>query len=348
MARKLKKSYQFAIKSSLLITLTSTVSLGFLGCFIQKIALWMLLPYSLLLYIICFVILQYRVEKFIYKRIQKIYKQVSFLQDTDMDSRPITTDIKALSEEIHKFANDKKLEIQTLKIRENYRREYIGNISHELNTPLFTVQSYILTLLDGAMANKSLRKKYLTRAAQGVERLIFVVKDLEMISKLEAGELRLQYQEFDIVKVIQSVFEMFEMRANKRRISLIFDKFYKTPIYVYADKERIQQAIANLVINSIKYGRDNGTTEVSLEEVNNKVIVRITDNGEGVAKENIPRLFERFYRVDKSGNRNEGGSGLGLSIVKHIVEAHRQKIYVESFPGVGSEFSFSLEKFKPH
>lgn len=344
MVRKLKKSYKFALKSALFITLVSTVLVTFFVYFIGEATVWMLLPFAVALFGISFFILQYRVEKFIYRRIKKIYNEVSLLQSTEFDNQSITTDMTALSDEISKFAKDKKLEIETLKIRENYRKEYIGNISHELNTPLFTVQGYILTLLDGAMENRAIRKKYLTRAAKGVERLVYVVKDLEMISKLEAGEFNIDFEEFNIVDMAQGVFEMFEMRAAKRHISLVFDMVYQ-PIYVYADRERIQQVLINLVMNSIKYGKENGTTEVSIENLSqSKIIVRVTDNGEGVAKENLTRLFERFYRVDKSGNRREGGSGLGLSIVKHIIEAHKQKIYVESVIGVGSEFSFTLEK----
>lgn len=280
-----------------------------------------------------------------YRRIKKIYQDVSLLENSSIDNQLITTDIKTLSKEINKFAHTKKLEIENLKDRENYRKEYIGNISHELNTPLFTVQSYILTLLDGAVESKSLRKKYLSRAAKGVERLIYIVKDLEMISKLETGELNLEFDKFDIVELIQNVFDMFEIQASEREISLLFDKEYTTPIYVNADRERIQQVLTNLIVNSIKYGKNNGTTEVSIEEITkHKLIIRVTDNGEGVVKEKIPRLFERFYRVDKSGSRKGGGSGLGLSIVKHIIEAHQQKIYVDSVFGVGSEFSFTLDK----
>lgn len=278
-----------------------------------------------------------------YKRIKRIYQDVSLLESSSTGSKPIITDVASLSKDINKFARRKKLEIQALKDQEKYRKEYIGNISHELNTPLFTVQSYILTLLDGAIEDKSVRKKYLSRAAKGVERLIYVVKDLEMISKLETGKLNLDFEEFDIVELIQNVFEMFEMQAAKQEISLIFDKKY-LPIYVYADRERIQQVIANLIVNSIKYGKYNGTTEISIDKLpKGKIIVRVMDNGEGVIEENLSRLFERFYRVDKSGSRKEGGSGLGLSIVKHIIEAHKQKVYVESVYGVGSEFSFTLD-----
>ena len=173
------------------------------------------------------------------------------------------------------------------------------------------------------------------------------IKDLDMITRLEVGDLSLNYETFDIVELVQNVFDLFEMKASKKKITLTFDTDYPNPILVRADKERIQQILANLVVNSIKYGLERGTTEISIENlIKNKVIVRVTDNGEGIEQEHLPRLFERFYRVDKSGSRKEGGSGLGLSIVKHIIEAHNEKIYVESEPGVGSEFSFTLEKAK--
>ena len=248
---------------------------------------------------------------------------------------------------MERFAEDKKLEIESLKVRENYRREFLGNISHELKTPLFTVQGYILTLLEGAMKDKAVRKKYLQRANKGVERLIHIIRDLDMITKLEAGDLNLHEEEFNIIELVQNVFDLLEMKAAKKRITLTFDIEYDDSIFVYADRERIQQVLTNLIVNSIKYGVKDGTTEVSIDEfVNNKVLVRITDNGEGIEKENLTRLFERFFRVDKSGSRKEGGSGLGLAIVKHIVEAHTEKIYVESQIGIGSEFSFTLEKYK--
>ncbi|WP_370631318.1 sensor histidine kinase [Robertkochia aurantiaca] len=307
----------------------------------------MVLGFALILFIVCFFVIQIRVERFIYKRVKQIYDDVTLLESSSFQDQPITTDMKTLTQEIEKFAENKKMEIESLKIRENYRKEFLGNVSHELKTPLFTVQGYILTLLDGAMKDKSVRKKYLARANKGVERLIYIVRDLDMISKLESGDLHLEREEFDIVELVQGVFDMLEMKANKKNITLTFDIEYPEPVLVYADKERIQQVVTNLVVNSIKYGKESGTTEVSIEDlIRNKVIVRVTDNGEGIESQNIPRLFERFYRVDKSGSRREGGSGLGLSIVKHIIEAHKEKIYVESVYGVGSEFSFTLEKAK--
>ncbi|UOB16341.1 sensor histidine kinase [Abyssalbus ytuae] len=347
MAAKLKKSYKFALRSSTFITLLSLVVLSLLLYFFSAFSIKLVLIFCLLLFFLSFIILQYRVEKFIYKRIKKIYDDVSLLESSSFQDQPITTDMSTLTEEIEKFAKDKKLEIETLKVRENYRKEFLGNVSHELKTPLFTVQGYILTLLEGgALKDRAVRKKYLQRASKGVERLIYIVKDLDMIAKLESGDLNLEYEDFDIVELAQSVFEMLEMKAAKKNISIVFDTKYE-PIMVNADKERIQQVLTNLVVNSIKYGKGDGTTEVSIENlVKNKIIVRVTDNGEGIEKKNIPRLFERFYRVDKSGSRKEGGSGLGLSIVKHIIEAHKEKIYVESVFGVGSEFSFTLEKAK--
>ncbi|MBT8260863.1 MAG: sensor histidine kinase, partial [Bacteroidia bacterium] len=198
-----------------------------------------------------------------------------------------------------------------------------------------------------AANDKKLREKYLKRADKGIERLTYIIKDLDMITKLEAGDLSLNIEVFDIVKLIKSVFDLLEMKAAAKNITLTFDINYSTPVFVKGDKERIQQVVSNLVVNSIKYGENNGTTEVSIENlIKNKVIIRVTDNGEGIEQEHIPRLFERFYRVDKSGSRKEGGSGLGLAIVKHIIEAHDEKLYIESQYGVGSEFSFTLEKSK--
>lgn len=296
-------------------------------------------------YSVSFLIIQFRVEKFIYKRINKIYKDLTLLESVSFRKNSITTDMATLTKQIDQYAKNKKLEIETLKVREEYRKEFMGNVSHELKTPLFTVQGYLETLLDGAIHDEKVSSKYLERANKGVERLIYIVKDLDMITKLEVGDLRLDIATFDIVQLVQSVFELLEMKAAKKKITLTFDMHYKEPIMVKGDEERIQQVLTNLVVNSIKYGREKGTTEVSIEKlIKNKVIVRVTDNGEGIEKKNIPRLFERFYRVDKSGSRKEGGSGLGLAIVKHIVEAHDEKIYVESEINIGSEFSFTLEK----
>ncbi|MCY2686203.1 sensor histidine kinase [Salinimicrobium sp. TH3] len=346
MAKGFKRSYTFAVKTSIYVTLFLTgISAVFLVLH-DAYSEWALLIYAITCFIFAFLIIQYRVEFFIYKKIKKIYENVSMLSATPLNPEQVTTDMTSLSQEVQKFAEGKKLEIEALKVRDSYRKDFMGNISHELKTPLFTVQGYIETLLDGAMKDKTVRKQYLARAAKGVERLVYIVQDLDMITKLETGELRLNLEVFDIVEVIQNVFDLLEMKAAKKNITLLFETPY-APVWVKADKERIQQVVTNLLVNSIKYGKHDGTTEVAIEEHSKKkIIVRVSDNGEGIQKEHIPRLFERFYRVDKSGSRKEGGSGLGLAIVKHLLEAHKERISVESTYGMGSEFSFTLKKAK--
>lgn len=344
-----KKTYKFAVISALYISLFATLLVMLLVTLFFKITSHTLLSFGIIfifcIYIFSFLVIQYRVERFIYRRVKKIYDDVSLLESSTFINQPITTDMETLTKEVKRFATDKKLEIEMLQIREEYRREFLGNVSHELKTPLFTVQGYISTLLDGALEDKTIRKKYLKRAEKGVERLIYIVEDLDLITKLEVGDLNLEFSEFDIVDLIQNVFDLLEMKADKKKIKLAFDNYHIQPIYVKADKDKIQQVIENLIVNSIKYGKKEGLTEVQVINLTKKkVLVRISDNGEGIEKQNIPRLFERFYRVNKSGSRSEGGSGLGLAIVKHIIEAHDEKIYVESEYGIGSEFSFTLTK----
>ena len=247
-----------------------------------------------------------------------------------------------------KNEEERRSEINILKDQENYRREFLGNISHELKTPLFTIQGYILTLVEGgAIRDKKVRDKYLKRAAKGVDRIISIVKDLDLITQFESGIKTIDRSEFNICDLIDNVFDLLEFESEKNNISLKLDNNNNSLIYVYADQERIIQVLTNLIVNSIKYGSDNGYTKVIVEDFNKeKVIVRIIDNGEGIEEEHIPRLFERFYRIDKNRSRKKGGSGLGLSIVKHIIEAHQEEIFVESKIGEGTEFSFTLEKPK--
>lgn len=344
-----KKNYRFAVKSAIYISLFATGFVMVLVAMLFAYKLQRLLLFGFIfgfvLSVFSFVVLQYRVERFIYRRVKKIYDDVSLLESSTFINQPITTDMETLTREVKKFATDKKLEIEMLQVREKYRREFLGNVSHELKTPLFTVQGYLSTLLDGAMDDKAVRKKYLKRAEKGVERLIYIVEDLDMITKLEVGDLNLEFSEFDIVDLVQNVFDLLEMKADKKKITLAFENYYIQPVFVKGDKDKIQQVVENLIVNSIKYGKEGGSTEVAIVNLTKKrVLVRITDNGEGIEKQNIPRLFERFYRVDKSGSRTEGGSGLGLAIVKHIIEVHEEKIYVESEFGMGSEFSFTLVK----
>jgi two-component system, OmpR family, phosphate regulon sensor histidine kinase PhoR len=347
----LKKTYKFAIISALYVTAFATLLVSFLLDYFLNLETNSILKFAFIFAISIFVfslfILQYRTEKFIFRRVKKLYDEISFLDNKSFLKQPNNTDLSEITSQVQQFASDKKLEIQTLNERESFRREFLGNVSHELKTPLFTVQGYISTLLGGAMKDKLVRKKYLERAEKGVERLIYIVEDLDTIAKLEISEGRLEMLPFDIVMLIQNVMDLLEMKANKKDIILTFDEKYVKPIIVLGNRDKIQQVVTNLLENSIKYGKIGGSTEIGIEDViNNRILINIKDNGEGIEKQNINRLFERFYRVDKSGARSEGGSGLGLAIVKHIIEAHNEKIFVESEFGKGSLFSFTLEKIK--
>jgi len=340
-----KNSHKFSMVTALFITGIHTFLLSIFLYMFYEIDLSFLFYWFISSYIFTFFILHLRLETFVFNSIKSIYRDLTLLESASFNQSPITTDMASLSKEIDSYAKNKKLELEALKIREEYRKEFIGNVSHELKTPLFTVQGYISTLIEGAADDPKIRDKYLKRADKGVDRLIYIVKDLDMITKLEVGDANLTVETFNILETITNVFDLLEIKAEKKNISLLLDKDYPAPVMVHADRDRIQQVLSNLVVNSIKYGHQNGTTEISVEDLNSeKMIVRVTDNGEGVEAKHLTRLFERFYRVDKSGSREEGGSGLGLSIVKHIIEAHDEKIYVESKFGIGSEFSFTLQK----
>ena len=344
---RIRKTYSFAFWTSLYITIISSFSLFLASYYLLESTpkLNLMLLFISIVFTLTFIISQYRLEKFIFQRIKKIYDSVTILDSSDLNKTSITSDIDTLSREVQKFAEIKQEQIKDLNLREGYRREFLGNISHELKTPLFTVQGYLLTLTDGAINDKKVREKYLERANKGVDRLISIVKDLDLISKLESADLNLNKQPFNILETISGVFDLLEMKAKKRNISLFFDKHYEYPILVIGDIERIEQVLTNLIVNSIKYGKMNGTTIVSVENLkSHKIIVKVMDNGEGIKAEHLPRLFERFYRVDQSRSREQGGSGLGLSIVKHIIEAHNEQIFVKSKLYKGSEFSFTLEK----
>tara|TARA_B100000242_G_scaffold291832_1_gene265887 strand:+ start:3078 stop:4118 length:1041 start_codon:yes stop_codon:yes gene_type:complete len=301
----------------------------------------------LIIFIIFFVVsfssLIFFTNFFIYKRVQEISEQI-FPNDSNI-SRTVSTNMDEMLEEIKKLDNERKSELVQMREQENFRREFIGNLAHELKTPIFTSQSYILTLLDGAYKDKNVNKKYLKIAGKAIDRLNFIIKDLDLITKLETGDSNLKKSNFNIVQLIENVIEMLEISASKKNIKLVVDHSPKQSVKVNADKEKIEHVLTNLIENSIKYGKESGTTEIIVQEVlENKLLIRVTDNGIGVENNNLERLFERFYRVDQTGNRSTGGSGLGLAIVKHIIDAHDEKIFVESELGVGSEFSFTVDQ----
>lgn len=297
-----------------------------------------------LIFTICFISFYFSFKFFLSKTIKKLIDEF-YSSEYNLSDQTNLDNLDSLSNSLKEYAKNKNLQIELLKDQDNYRKDFIGNISHELKTPLFTIQSYILTLIDGGMDDPNILKKYLKRSSKAIDRLTYLVKDLDLISQFESGVKNIEKEKFDILSIINNVYELLEMESKKNKISLELDRNYLKPIFVMADKERIQQVITNLVMNSIKYGVENGTTEMSIQDLNEeKFIISVTDNGLGISKKHLPRLFERFYRVDKSGNRKKGGSGLGLSIVKHVIEAHNEKIFVESNKNVGSEFSFTLEK----
>ena len=345
MSRKNKLRIQIAL-FSLIISSVFTVFISFLiKEFNLLIPLFYFLSFTLLVTFIIYLSLSFFVKYFLNRRIKEISNQL-FSQDLNLN-KTITTDMDDLIDQIKQFDDKRKIELSEMREQETFRREFIGNLAHELKTPLFTSQSYILTLLDGALDDKSVNKKYLKIAGKSIERLNLIVKDLDFITKLETGDSNLRKSNFDVVDLINNSIEMLEISAKKKNIKLMIEHENNPPINVHADKEKIEQVIINLIENSIKYGRENGTTEIVVQDlVENKIIVRVTDNGIGVKENHIDRLFERFYRVDQSGSRSSGGSGLGLAIVKHIVDAHDEKIYVESDFGIGSEFSFTIDKSK--
>ena len=247
-----------------------------------------------------------------------------------------------VSEVMH-LARDQQDQIEELKKMEVYRREFLGNVSHELKTPLFNIQGYILTLLEGGMSDPSVLKEYLKRSEKNIDRMISIIEDLETISQFETGEMKLNLIQFDLVTLTRDVIDLLEIKAKKRNIRISCRDDSSHQHFVFADKERIRQVLINLIDNSIKYGNEEGQTTVSFIELPGEVDTQITDNGIGIAQKDILRLFERFFRVDKSRSREQGGSGLGLAIVKHIMEAHKTSVRVSSKPGECSIFSFTLK-----
>jgi len=295
------------------------------------------------LFIFSFLIVYIYLEFYVFKRIKNLYRDL-IPENNKEENSLVSTSMDQLIDDLKKFSKESQTEIKSMQEKENFRRDFIGNLAHELKTPLFTSQSYILTLVDGALKDEKVNLKYLKIAEKAIERLIFIVKDLDLITKLESEGLKLEKSKFNIISLINNVFEMLELQASKKKITLSLGS-KNIKVNVNGDQEKIHQVLTNLIENSVKYGRKSGTTEVSVENiVENKIIVRITDNGNGIQKVHLKRLFERFFRVESSGSRSTGGSGLGLAIVKHIIDAHNEKIYVESDYGVGSEFSFTLEK----
>lgn len=340
-----------SIKSASAITAGTAVLLTVVVMLMLTAPLSVIVTVSLFIFCVIYVISEHVTRKFVVYKIKPIYQIVlsKNLRTNELEKelthkRNMVEDIEG---ELTVWAEKNRMEIARLKENENYRKEYLGNVSHEIKTPIFNIQGYILTLLDGGLEDETINKKYLERAERSIDRLINIVTDLEEISKLESGVLHLDMERFDLMALTREIIETTEWDADKRKIKLIIGKDNNTPItpiMVHADKRYVGQVLINLIINSIKYGRDGGYTRISFIDLFDKIMVEVTDNGVGIAKEDIPRVFERFYRTDKSRSREQGGTGLGLSIVKHIIEAHGESITLRSELKEGTTFSFTLSK----
>jgi two-component system phosphate regulon sensor histidine kinase PhoR len=298
-----------------------------------------------------FLVFYYLIEKYVYSKIKLIYKLIHNLKlgrdlrdalGEHMSSDPIND----VQHEVQEWAREKKTEIDTLRTQEKFRRDFLSNISHEFKTPLFAIQGYIEALQDDDLEDRDMARQFLTKASRNVDRLSYLIKDLDEISKLESGELPINYTKFKINDLIKEVLESSELKAKQHNIKPVFKQKYDEPIQVTADRQKITQVLVNLIDNSFKYGKEGGHTWITLFDLHDQVLIEVTDDGAGIEEKYLPRLFERFFRTDTSRSRQIGGSGLGLAIVKHIIEAHEQTINVRSTEGVGSTFGFTLQKAK--
>jgi two-component system phosphate regulon sensor histidine kinase PhoR len=306
----------------------------------------------LILFVVAYIMVGYVVNQFIYEKIKLIYKTIHELKTPNSEIKSMLLEdsdaLETVNQHVISWAENKQEEIQLLRDQEEYRRDFLGNVSHELKTPIFNIQGYVHTLLDGGLEDEEINRKFLIRADKSVERMISVVEDLDVISRLEAGILELNIQRINIIELAKEVMEMEEMKAEKRNITIRFNEKYDKPIYVMADADQIKRVYINLLDNAIKYGSQDGTIKLRFYDMDQNILCEVADDGPGIAPRHLPRLFERFYRVDKARDRHSGGTGLGLSIVKHIMDAHKQTINVRSLVGdnSGTTFSFTLKKSK--
>ena len=323
------------------IKIASTISIVFFLILIILINIDLNDYILILLSALCSFVVSYLIIKnFFYEKIRVIYKSIYKFKGT---SKVKELDIDIVEQEAEEWADAKEEELLQMKKDENYRREFIGNVSHELKTPIFNIQGYVQTLIDGGINDEEINLKYLKRANKSVDRMINIVEDLEVISRLETEQSELDISAFNIIDLVKEVFDQLEMRANEMSIKLEVNN-ESSSNFVMGDRDKIQQVFTNLISNSIKYGKKGGKTRVRFFDMEKNILIEVADNGIGIDEDKLGRLFERFYRVDKNRSREIGGTGLGLAIVKHILEGHNQQINVRSTKGVGSTFSFILEK----
>ena len=337
---------QIAFIASLLVTITSLLLLSAYYLFIEHLSWGGIAIMSALAFVNSFAIIYYLVDSFIYRRIKVLYKNIHQLKSGKNAKKLIDNSdlIGEVELQVADFSKHKSTEIAELKKMEQYRREFLGDVSHELKTPIFNTQGYIETLLNGALENPKVNVSYLKKASKNLDRLSNIVDNLLTISHNESGDLNLSQTKFDVIKLIEEVFETHEMQAEQKEIQLSLKHDAPKSKMVFADRAQIETVLNNLVVNGIKYGDEDGHVLVGIYDMDNNVLVEVSDNGQGIDQVHLPRLFDRFYRIDKHRSRYEGGNGLGLSICKHIMEAHNQTIHVRSTVGVGSTFGFTLSK----
>ncbi|MCX8142736.1 MAG: ATP-binding protein [Bacteroidia bacterium] len=310
----------------------------------QKLFWWMSIFEISIISILVIYLTMYFQKKYESQIAKDIYQKLQQVFFDEINTKFKEYQLKDVYELIDKIKDERLKQLEYFKKLDSYRKEYLGNVSHELKTPLFNVQGYISTLLDGASEDPVILNEYLKKADKNIERMINIIDDLETISQLESGSMILDIEDFDIESLIYEVFDQMELLASKKGIQFILKKENTNDVYVVnADKFRIRQVLINLVSNSIKYGKENGKTTIGLQKKQGKIFVCVEDDGIGIEEKHLPRIFERFYRVDKGRSREQGGTGLGLAIVKHIIEAHKQSITVQSQLGKGTKFQFSLE-----
>ncbi|MGB0881417.1 MAG: sensor histidine kinase [Vicingaceae bacterium] len=331
-----------ALRISFLVAIVVTLLVFVLETYVSD-GNWLMVAVFPVSFVASYIGFRIAVERFIYKKIKVIYRTIHDLKLKKVDDSKDFT-LAQIQTEVEDWDKKNKEEIDRLKGLESYRREYVGNLSHELKTPIFNIQGYLLTLLEGGLHDPNINVNYLEKASKSVDRMISLIENLDDISKLESGVIEMDLTKVDLVKLIKEVISLLEDQAQSNNVKLTFVDEPIKPIWVEIDANGINQVLVNLIVNSIKYGKDNGETLIKLFDMDQNVLVEVADNGTGISKEHLPRLFERFYRIDKSRARTSGGTGLGLSIVKHIIEAHNQTINVRSTPEVGSTFSFTLKK----
>jgi two-component system phosphate regulon sensor histidine kinase PhoR len=331
-----------AIGIALIVSLLTAASMLLLAHF--NYALWIALPVMLLYAVVVVAVLISFLRRFLLQQFNLLFHLIDGGKLTEKELRVLSGKQSALTnirKKLTEWSQEKASEIDQLKQMDRYRKEYLGNVSHELKTPIFNIQGYILTLLSGGLDDMTINRLYLERSEKSINRMVHIVEDLESITRLESGELQLEYETFDMLRLVEEVFEMEEMPAKTAKIALDTEKKHA---WVHADRKQILDVMNNLIANSIKYGRKNGSTQISFTEKDNLWWISVADNGIGIDDKDRNRIFERFYRCDKSRSREQGGTGLGLAIVKHVVEAHKQNIFVQSELGKGTTFTFSLTK----